>query len=71
MNELEQSLIIKASNGNIREAQEAAKAVLAANTLKKDKLFCESYLKRLNTTLDCNSYYHWRENRTIAGEDAA
>lgn len=30
MNELEQSLIIKVSNGNIREAQEAAKAVLAA-----------------------------------------
>ena len=54
-----------------REAQKAAKAVLAANTLKKDKWFCESYLKRLNTTLDCNSYYHWRENRTIAGEDAA
>ena len=57
MNELEQSLIIKVSNGNIREAQEA-EAVLATNTLKKDKWFCESYLKRLNTTLDCSSYYH-------------
>ena len=41
MNELEQSLIIKVSNGNIREAQKAAKAVLAATTLKKDKWFCE------------------------------
>lgn len=69
MNELEQSLIIKVSNGNIREAQEAAKAVLAANTLKKDKWFCESYLKRLNTTLEQTIELPYQVQNLLIAED--